>query len=363
LVAAFIILLGQACAGAKLDSSPTLGGDGGSGGNGGPSGAGGGISINPDAIGLSPPHYGREASVGDAKPYRCDDAGNCDICLTILSLGQPAHYGEQSGGGDNTDAFQNFMNTNTNAKMVMLKTYTPLTDSLLNQYDVVILQALEDSEYTGLWSYSQSDVAALTKWVNNGGAIISMSGYGSNVSEVQPLNQLLSPFGITYNPDNIFDASACTDNLCYCSYGSIPFTNWQAGDADSSAITTNHDGNTLGKVGIFLGRSINCSGDCSVFATDPKPVSGEGSVGVAKVIGNGRVFAWADEWVTYTSQWGLTPDPTYDNAKTYAQCVGHTPYTSYAVPQFWYNAFKWAVPSAACFTIDQPANPVQQIIY
>ena len=59
----------------------------------------------------------------------------------------------------------------------------------------------------------------------------------------------------------------------------------------------------------------------------------------------------------------VTPDPQYDNATTYAQCVGHTPHTSYAVPQFWYNAFKWSVPSAACFTIDQPADPVQQIVY
>jgi hypothetical protein len=70
--------------------------------------------------------------------------------------------------------------------------------------------------------------------------------------------------------------------------------------------------------------------------------------------------------VTYTSQWGLAPDISqngYDDFAKNPQCEDHTPNSSYAVPQFWYNILRWAVPGAICFTIDQPKDPGQQIIY
>ena len=144
----------------------------------------------------------------DALPFGYDDAGNA-LCLSILSIGQPAHYGAQGGSGDNTDAFQTYMNTytqnantGTTSSMTMLKTFTSLTDQLLSKYNVIILQALEDSEYTGLWNYQQSDIDALEKWVKAGGSIIAMTGYGGNSSEVTPLNQLLSFTGISYNQDD-----------------------------------------------------------------------------------------------------------------------------------------------------------------
>jgi hypothetical protein len=355
-----VLSLGQACAQATLDSNSENNGSGG-GANGGPGGNGGNITLsNFDA---RPVDARRVADrPGDVSPFGYDDAGNA-LCISILSLGQPAHYGSQGGSGDSTDAFQQFMNTytqnantGTTSTMTMLKKYTPLTDALLGQYNVVVLQALEDSEYNGLWTYTQSDVDALKRWVNDkGGAVIAMTGYGGNTSEVTPLNQLISFTGITYNTDDIF--ANCLDNMCYCAYSSLGFSGWQTNYTDWDQITHN-----LKKVGVFHGRSINCSGsDCQIFAKDS---SGK-TIGAAKVVGKGRILAWADEWVTYTSQWGLT-DSQYDNATTYAQCVGYTPKTAYNVPQFWYNVFYWSVPAMQwCFTITVPpdADPGQVIVY
>jgi hypothetical protein len=351
-----------ACSTATIENG---GGGDGAGGSGG--GAGGAIvTIDLDAAVVGPDL--RKADLPpDVKPYRCDDAGNCNICLAILSLGQPAKYGANSGTSDNTDAFQKFMNDNTKgtANMVMLRDFTPLTEELLSRYDVVILQALEKSEWENVWTYQQSDVDALERWVRDkGGSVIAMTGYGGNTTEVQPLNQLLAPFGISYNTPDILTEADCTDNLCYCAYSSLPFANWIADTPDCSGITVNvaADGTSvpLGKVGVFRGRSINCTGSgCNVFAKDAK--SGA-NVGVAKLVGEGRVLAWADEWVTYTSQWGLTPDPKYDDPVVYAQCVGHTPRTSYVVPQFWNNVFKWSVPGAACFVIEPPPGSGQIVI-
>ena len=303
--------------------------------------------------------------------YKQDKDGNyicCPTPLRILSIGQPATYG--AGNKDNTDAFQSFMNGNTNgtATMDMLKTYKHITDIDLSKYDIIILQALYTQipyNPADLWSYTDADAAALRDWVKNtGGALVALSGYWSDQPiEIQPLNKLLSGSdqwtGISYNGDDTFNQDSCPDNLCYCSYGSIPFNNWQ-NTADCSAITTNSDKSPLGKVGVFRGRSVNCSGSgCNVFAKDPK----NGNLGVAKLLGKGRVLAWGDEWVTYTSQWGLTPDPQYDSPTDH-QCPGHTPSTSYSVPQFWYNIFRWLVPGNTCFTIIVPptAPPGQQVI-
>jgi hypothetical protein len=114
-----------------------------------------------------------------------------------------------------------------------------------------------------------------------------------------------------------------------------------------------------------MGRSITCPGaDCQIVGTNNVDTAAQSKIaGAAKVVGKGRVFAWGDEWVTYTSQWGLTPDPQYDDAVKYAQCVGYTPMTSYTVPQFWYNVFRW-VAQTTCLTIVVPptAGPVPQII-
>jgi hypothetical protein len=367
-----------ACAGAKVGITPGGGSQSGGGGNvGGPGGAGsgaGGLVISFDAA----PNviWSSDAAKMDSFPdvtgCRQDDAGGYLCCpkpLSILSIGQPASKSFGASGGDSTNAFQAFMNGNTHgtAVMEMLTTFKHFTDPTLDlsKYDVIILQGLYNtgSEYSlssgGLWAYNDADAAALRDWVSNqGGAIIAMSGYFSNDTlEIQPLNQLLkgsdSWSGITYNPDNTFNDSGCVN---YCSACSVPFNGWTTNYADFDQITKN-----LKKVGVFFGRSINCTGaTCQVFAKSPT----FGNVGVAKIVGNGRVFAWGDEWVTYTSQWGLT-DSMYDDPVKYAQCAPLTPKTSFSVPQFWYNAFRWAVPSNTCFTIIVPptADPGQVIVY
>jgi hypothetical protein len=364
-----------ACAGAQVEGQPGGGGSqGGEGGAraGGGNGAGGTISINLDAPVLaSGPEVGSSEPLPDLSGYKCDDAGNCTLCqpVRILSLGQPAKYGAGSGSTDNTKAFQDFMNSNTGgtATMTMVTKSSTIKGLNLDQYDVVILQALEDSEYTGLWSFTSDDSAALRDWVSKGGALITMSGYGGNPTEVNPLNQLLGNgadnwSGISYNTDDTFNS--CPNNLCYCAYSSVAFDGWQTSCAACAAITVNHDKSTLGKVGVFHGRSINCTGsDCQVFAKDPT----YGIVGVAKTIGSGRVVAWGDEWVTYTSQWGLAADTSqsaYDDPNKSPQCVGQTPYQSYVVPQFWYNVFRWAA-QTSCLTIVLPptVSTVQGIVY
>jgi hypothetical protein len=351
-----------ACASGEVDVGSGAGGAPGGGGSGGnflPGTLTDAGFVLPDVVAPRP----------DLPPcpvaYQRDDAGNyfcCPTPLRILSIGQPASYGAGSGGGDNTDAFQAFMNGSTNgtAKMDMQKTFKKIKDLDLGKYDLLILQALYAQKpynpSSDLWPYGDDDAAALRDWVKGGGAVASMSGYFSDTAvETQPLNKLLggsdSWSGITYNGDNTY--SSCPDNMCYCTDSSVAFGGWQTNYADNPALT--HD---LKKVGVFFGRSIVCAGsDCQVFAKD----STGGNVGVAKKIGSGRLLAWSDEWVTYTSQWGLA-DTQWDTQ--HQECSGYTAKTSYSLPQFWYNAFRWLVPDNTCFTIIVPptADPGQQVI-
>ena len=51
-------------------------------------------------------------------------------------------------------------------------------------------------------------------------------------------------------------------------------------------------------------------------------------------VGQGHVFSYADEWVTYTSQWfGIDAG---------GNCADASANVVYQVPQFWYNAISYA---------------------
>jgi hypothetical protein len=325
-------IVAAACAGVQSGamSDGSGGGHGGAGGSGGPRGIGG-------ARGLG----GRDASAGDARAERCDDAGDCK-CMNIASLGKVAHYG---GNSDSTDAFQAYLNAKSNARMTLLPNRTPITPELLSGFDVVILQALEDSEYIGFWTYSQDEIDALAAWVKAGNGLIVLSGYGGNADEVDPDNQLLAFAGITYGKADTF--ASCPDNFCYCTDSSVPFSGWQPASFIAANMVAPSGG--TGAVGVFHGRPITCTdgpdgaGACEIVAADPSGAI----VGVAKTVGQGRVFVWTDEWVTYTSQWGATNTHGPD-------CNGHTAGEIYDVPQFWYNVIRWVLPTASCFNISDP---------
>ena len=59
----------------------------------------------------------------------------------------------------------------------------------------------------------------------------------------------------------------------------------------------------------------------------------------------GRVLVYADEWITYTSQWAG------QNQNNDPSCSALLPQKIYQTAQFWYNMIHWTQPSANCFTI------------
>jgi hypothetical protein len=268
------------------------------------------------------------------------------MCVRIGMFGRPPSYGAMQGGTDNTDALQSWLDAHVKAGTTVdvVTMDTPITADLLGKYDVIILQALEQREGGPYWSFSADELAAFEAWVRAGGGVIALTGYGGQSAEVNPTNQLIAFSGMSFNMDDVF--GTCPDNCCYCAGSSIPVHGWHAEHPIAANITA---------VGAFHGRSID-AGDAALVASEGSMV-----YGATKALDAGRVFLFFDEWVTYSSQWtqaagagGFTPDASCSDPNNV--CNGRTPAADYQVPQFWYNALKWASGNAACFdfTSDVP---------
>ena len=346
-VSLLAILVGYACSA-------------GSGGTGGKNVGVGGGSNNNNGTGNSATNGGSGFvvnSTGGSPPVVDEDSGmtcvgNKCTCINIAEFGKTGTFGAVQGQ-DGSTAFQQWLNSKSTAVVDVYDTRTTLTPELLAKYQVVILQDLTNTVAYGaqsdFWTYSSDEVKAVSDWVNSGGSIISLTGYFSdNAYETGPTNQLLAFSGISYNPDDIM-GSCPSPGLCYCWGGSIPITGWNTAEPMTTGIRS---------IGALRGRSISAPADATIFATfDGK------NVAVGAKVGKGRVFAFADEWVTYNSQWNDTAlsQPLANYSDPYNPCNGHLPSQEFQIPQFWFNTISWCQPIVAKFIkIDEPTIvPVQ----
>ena len=272
------------------------------------------------------------------------DAGN-GMCIRIGMLGRRPSYGAMPGS-DNSDALQSWLNAHVKSgtSVDVFTTDTELTPAFLAGYDVIVVQALEQQEGGPYWTFSQTELDAFQAWVRAGGGVITMTGYGGQTQEVNPTNQLLAFTGMSYNTDDVF--TTCPDNCCYCAGSSYGVLGWNPAHPIAANITA---------VGAFHGRTVS-PGDGELVASE-----GSAVYGATKQFDAGRVFMYFDEWVAYSSQWSDTGAASVlamhpECADVNNSCNGRSPGTAYQVPQFWYNALKWASGDAGCFdfTADVP---------
>lgn len=276
-------------------------------------------------------------------------SGTNPECVRIGMLGRPPTYGAMQGGTDNTDALQSWLNAHVKAGTTVdvVAKETELTADLLGHYDVLVLQALEEREGGPYWSFTAGELSTFEGWVRAGGGVIALTGYGAQSQEVNPTNQLLAFTGMSFATDDVF--GTCPDNCCYCAGSSIPVHGWHVDHPIAANITA---------VGAFHGRSVN-PGAGALVASE-----GTAVYGATQAVDAGRVFLFFDEWVTYSSQWtqamgagGFTPDASCSDPNNV--CNGRTPSAGYQVPQFWYNALKWASGNDTCFDFTEDVPVVR----
>ena len=221
--------------------------------------------------------------------------GVCD-CLLIATLGVKG----TSGKGD---VFAAWLTARSDAGAADLADQI-LTPALLAKYQVIVAQDVRKGH-----QYDDSEVKALSDWVNQGGGFMTLIGY-SDAGEAHNVNRLLAPFGMSYTDEQILKKSGSN---------TIPITMWTPHPIDSGVT----------QVGVDNGYPVQGMG--TTIATG-------GGFDVAKVqdVGKGHVFLWGDEWITYNSEWNDHPD--------------------YQVQLFWLNAIKWLTVAGEC-QVAIPPNP------
>jgi hypothetical protein len=288
---------------------------------------------------------------------RCDDAGNCS-CIRIASIGHEGVWGPCSS--DSTTALQNWLNTESTATVDNYDTAKPtLTPAFLGQYDVIILQWMvatgKQNDDGAPWGFSADEIAALRGWVESGGGLIALNGYqcngsGCTIYDVTATNQLLSFTDIQFNSDDVLDPGKVSCQDCYCWGGSLPLGSPlpeggapAAGQWDQSSPIGAH----LDDVGAYVARSIQ-STTASVDCADATH-----QYAVHEQVGGGHIVAYGDEWVTYSGEWLGTAaclDPAMFT-NVYDPCYQKSAAQVFQIPQFWYNAIKYAASSVQCFSI------------
>ena len=337
---ATVVLAGALAIGAASLGCARVHTDGVAGGTGGIPGTGGNpIFQGAGGEGSGAGKFTSDASEGET--VGCDGGDAC-MCppFKLAVIGKPGKWGANPGG-DPDAALQNWLNSSSagTAEVDNISNRTTLTPELLAKYNVIILAGLADDSNNGpWWTFSADEVAAFRAWVENGGGVITLSGYSGNSAEIAPVNQLIKFSGITYTQDTV--SGTCADaQTCNCTHCNT-LSDWNRTDPVVSQLAT---GMTM--VGIASGRGIVAPSDSHVAAT-----AGGSPALVGKAVGAGRVLVYTDEWITYTSQWTGAGIPNASDPN----CAGHLPQDAYQIAQFWYNLIRWSQPGAECFMIVGP---------
>lgn len=281
------------------------GGKGGSGGTGNTAGSGnsgsGGIAIGGAGSGGGGSGDGG-VILGDEE--KCDGIDNdsdgvvddvdsgkdgiCD-CLRIATLGQPGTVGV-------SNMFDAWLDARSSTGAVDLGSQV-LTPALLANYQVIVSQNVSEIGR----SYGTAEVDALKAWIEQGGGFMTLIGY-AGPTEIQNVNLLLAPFGMSYGPEQILQKTGTS---------TVPVTQWV-----SHAVTAG-----VSLLGVDNGYPVNGSG--TVLATE----QGWNVLRVQQAQ-KGKLVMWGDEWITFDSEWKGHPE--------------------YQVELFWLNVIKWMTPATEC---------------
>jgi hypothetical protein len=244
---------------------------------------------------------------GSVDNVDADGDGLCD-CLRLGVYGYPGSTGD-------IEQLKAWMH----AKLVptVLIGNRPLTPEILAGFDVLLVQDVRDGADAGNTgregigvgigrAFSDAEVQALVAWVNAGGGLMTLSGFGTTSAENTNVNRLLGPFGLSYGEEHILNGSGAP-------VVPVVVTHWDA----SHPIA-----NGMARATVYSAYAV--SGGTLVAW---EPTAGAYDLGRATQSGLGRVFAWGDEWIEYDSEWSRA---------------------DLDVRRLWQNAFWWLTPPGYC---------------
>lgn len=173
-----------------------------------------------------------------------------------------------------------------------------ITTSLLAPFSVLIVQNIDQNH-----TYTTAEAQALHTWVESGGNVMTLTGYGG-ANEPSNVNTLLAPFNMQY-----------TTKLVLCGCGvPLGITDWVNHPITTGIKSTGFDNGyeVIGTGGSTLASQLDTGGDHHVLR--------------AATVGAGHVVVWGDEWISYDTVW-----------KDFPQTI-----------TFWQNIIDWFAPQAGC---------------
>jgi hypothetical protein len=218
--------------------------------------------------------------------------GVCD-CLRIATLGLPGVWGEG-------DVFEGWLEARSDDSAVDFGN-NALTPEMLLGIQILVLLDISEREIT---SEAQAlEAVALTEWLEAGGGMVTLIGYQAGEFDVIEANAFLAPLGLAYDTEEVLHRSGD-----------------QTAPVSQFAEHPVFEG--VSALGVDNGKEpIGSVGEVVAAAEDIR-------VARSALIGDGKVFMWGDEWISYDSEWENTDD--------------------YQVERFWLNLFKWLSPEKEC---------------
>ena len=219
--------------------------------------------------------------------------GICD-CLNIATVGIPGTWGEGN-------IFAEWLASRSSMEIIALRDAV-LDDATLSPFQVIVFLNVGEADDGIGRVYGDEEVAAVARWISGGGGLMTLIGYADYREEVDNINRILASFDVGYASTPILQKQQNT---------TVPISDWM----------THPTTDGISAVGVDNGYET--SGGGTVIAT-------EQSLNVARVTtkGDGKVFVWGDEWISYDSEWEEM--------------------TEYQVERFWLNIFKWLSPEDEC---------------
>jgi hypothetical protein len=214
--------------------------------------------------------------------------GLCD-CLKIGFLGSFA-----SDAGTATQAFQAWLEARSSVPIKNIPENTQLSAATLEGLQVLVVGNLSSRARSG--GYTPAEVDVVRQWVEAGGGLMTLAGYTANADDMRATVQLLQPTGLGYDYQGRGPGVLGT--------GAPPVV--------VTGIIAHPTVEGITALGVYYAYPV--TGDGEVIVND----SGF-TLAMAKPFGNGRVFAFSDEWITQDRLW-LPPPPNQNQTPCQQGC-------------------------------------------